>query len=139
MKKSRFLVKVLAIAIIAGLNFSCSTYNGYIKDITSLKSYDGTIKDKKKHVMMVFFTTSNTPCNMIAPNLNVIAEEMADKLVVAGVNTDMPFVAKEHLTQRWRVEDMPCMILYEDGLEIARNVGYMTKEELRTWLNKYIK
>ena len=30
-------------------------------------------------------------------------------------------------------------MLFENGLEVGRNVGYMTKDELRTWLGKYVK
>ncbi|MBP5241654.1 MAG: hypothetical protein J6Z26_07090 [Bacteroidales bacterium] len=141
MKINRLISLAIATAVLAIFAVSCGVFggNGGVKQITSLKSYDNTIDNKKKFVMVEFMKPTSTPCKMIAPNISVITDEMKDRLVVASVNLDDPFVAEERLTQRCRVEEVPCMILFENGLEVGRNVGYMTKEELRVWLGKYIK
>ena len=131
----------LATAVLAIFAVSCGVFGGTekIKDITTLKSYDSTIANKKKYVMVEFWASSNGPSQMIATNIDVIAQEMSDKMVVAKVNMEEPFVSEERVAQRYRVDALPCTILFENGLEVARNVGYMTKDELRTWLNKYVK
>ena len=141
MKINKLISLAIATAVMATFAVSCGVFgeNGGVKQITSLKSYDRTIDNDKKFVMVEFWTPSSTPCKMIASNISVITDEMKDKLVVATVNLDDPFVAEERLTQRCKVEETPCMILFENGLEVGRNVGYMTKEELRVWLGKYIK
>ena len=143
MKNNRFIYFFLATIFVATFAMSCSTLNGggngQIKDINTLKSLDGTIDNKKKHVMVEFWSASNDASRMVATNVGVVAAEMADKLVVARVNMAEPFVSERQLEQRYRLEGMPCFILFENGLEVARNVGYLTKEELRTWLGKYIK
>ena len=110
-----------------------------IKQITSLKSFDKAIKNKKKLVMVDFWASWCGPCKMIATNIDVIAEEMSDKMVVVKVDMDQPFVKEEQIAQRYRIDAIPCMIVFERGLEVGRNVGYMTKDELRTWLKKYVK
>ena len=141
MKIKKLISLAIATAVLSIFTVSCGVYggNGEVKTITSLRGYDRTIDNNKKFVMVVFWTPSSTPCKMIGPNISVITDEMKDRLEVAAVNLDDPFVAEERLTQRCRVEETPCMILFENGLEVGRNVGYMTKEELRTWLGKYIK
>lgn len=144
MKNNRFTYFFLATIFAAALAMSCSALNsgggnGQIKDINTLKSLDGSIDNKKKHVMVEFWSASNDASRMVATNVAVVAGEMADKLVVARVNMAEPFVSERQLVQRYRLEAMPCFILFENGLEVARNVGYLTKEELRTWLGKYIK
>ena len=128
MKINKFISLAIATAVLAIFAVSCGVLggNGEVKYITSLKGYDRTIDNDKKFVMIEFMTPSSTPCKMIAPNISVITDEMKDKLV-------------EKLAKRCRVEETPCMILYQNGLEVGRNVGYMTKEELRVWLGKYIK
>jgi len=141
MKINKLISLAIATAVLAIFAASCGVLggNGEVKYITSLKGYDRTIDNDKKFVMIEFMTPSSTPCKMIAPNISVITDEMKDKLVVATVNMDDPYVAEEKLAKRCRVEETPCMILYQNGLEVGRNVGYMTKEELRVWLGKYIK
>ena len=147
MKQNRLTYIVIATLFAAAVAVSCSAIsgngdnvgNGRIKNITTLKSLDSTIDNKKKHVMVEFWSSTNDASRMVATNVAVVAGEMADKLVVARVNMAEPFVSERQLTQRYRLEGMPCFVLFENGLEVARNVGYLTKEELRTWLGNYIK
>ncbi|MBO4740662.1 MAG: thioredoxin family protein [Bacteroidales bacterium] len=43
------------------------------------------------------------------------------------------------ITKRYNISAIPCLVVFENGKEIGRNVGYMTKTELLTWLKKYMK
>ena len=141
MKRKSFIVVVLATLLVGGLMFSCGILggngNGKVKDIYSLKSFDGTIKNKKKFVLVDFWDANNTPSNMVASNFAVVSGELADKVVAASVDINQDWV--KDVTRRYKIEGTPCFMLFENGLEVGRNVGYMTKEELRTWLGKYVK
>ena len=141
MKRNSFIVVVLAALLVGGLMFSCGILggsgNGKVKDLYSLKSFDGTIDNKKKFVLVDFWDANNTPSNMVASNFAVVSGELADKLVAASVDINQDWV--KDVTRRYKIEGTPCFMLFENGLEVGRNVGYMTKEELRTWLGKYVK
>lgn len=141
MKKNSFIVVVMAALLAGALMFSCGVFggsgSGKIKDIYSLKSFDGTIKNKKKFVLVDFWDGHNTPSNMVASNFAVVSGELADKVVAATVDINQDWV--KDVTRRYKIEGTPCFMLFENGLEVGRNVGYMTKEELRTWLGKYVK
>ena len=108
-----------------------------VKEITSAGNFDNTIRNKKKLVLVDFWASWCGPCRMIAPNIETIATEMSDKLVVAKLDIEQVYAAE--FTQKYKISSIPCMIVFENGKEIGRNVGYMTKAELRTWLSKYIK
>lgn len=141
MKRNSFIVVVLAALLVGGLMFSCGILggsgNGKVKDLYSLKSFDGTIDNKKKFVLVDFWDANNTPSNMVASNFAVVSGELADKVVAASVDINQDWV--KDVTRRYKIEGTPCFMLFENGLEVGRNVGYMTKEELRTWLGKYVK
>ena len=141
MKRNSFIVVVLAALLVGGLMFSCGILggsgNGKVKDVYSLKSFDGTIDNKKKFVLVDFWDANNTPSNMVASNFAVVSGELADKVVAASVDKNQDWV--KDVPRRYKIEGTPCFMLFENGLEVGRNVGYMTKDELRTWLGKYVK
>jgi thioredoxin 1 len=60
--------------------------------------------------------------------------------VLGDVNTDIPFEEVDidenrDLAQRHNVRGVPTLIMMEDGIELKRNVGMMTKAQLELWLN----
>ena len=159
MKKRTFVAMLSAVAIVAGM-VSCNSSttnqspdlsdqssileqpvaesNSHTTAITSNNSFDEAIANNEKVVLVDFWASWCGPCKMLAPNVEAIAAEMKDKVVVFKVDVDQPFVAETGLMQRYNIEAIPCLILFRNGKEISRNVGYMEKEELGTWLGKNV-
>lgn len=65
------------------------------------------------------------PCKMVAPVLNEIAEE-TDKVTIAKLNVDH----NQPLAQRYKVRNIPTMIMFQDGKEVKRYVGVKSKKFL---------
>ena len=65
------------------------------------------------------------PCKALAP----ILEELED-ISVLKVNTE------EHtdLAVSFGVMSIPTLILFKDGEQVGKNVGFMSKEELESWI-----
>ncbi|MBR4168741.1 MAG: thioredoxin [Lachnospiraceae bacterium] len=66
------------------------------------------------------------PCKMLGPELAALAEEQDGKLIVAKINVD----EEEELAAQFGVMSIPTMILFKDGKEAGKKIGFCRKEEV---------
>jgi len=66
------------------------------------------------------------PCRMIAPVVEEIAEEYEGKLRVARLDVD----SNQETPTRYGVRGIPTLLLFKNGEEVARIVGFRRKDEL---------
>ena len=76
-------------------------------------------------VLVDFWATWCGPCRMVAPVLEEIASEK-ENVRIAKLDVD----ANPITAGRFGVRAIPTMILFKDGKEAQRLVGYMPKERL---------
>ncbi len=76
-------------------------------------------------VLVDFWATWCGPCRMVAPVLEEIASEK-DNVKIVKLDVD----ANPLTAGRFGVRAIPTMILFKDGKEAQRLVGYMPKERL---------
>jgi len=74
------------------------------------------------------------PCKMIAPILDAIADEYADKLTVVKINID----ENPQTPQHYGVRGIPTLMLFKDGEVQATKVGALSKAELAKFLDTNI-
>ncbi|NLW25533.1 MAG: thioredoxin [Clostridia bacterium] len=77
-------------------------------------------------VLVDFWAAWCGPCRMIAPVVEELAEDFAGKAKVGKLNVD------EHgsIAQKYGVMSIPTLILFKDGKEVTRVVGFRPKAEL---------
>jgi thioredoxin 2 len=63
---------------------------------------------------------------MVAPEFRKVAQEAAGRVLVAKVNTE----EVPNLAARFRITAIPTMILFRNGLEIARQAGAMPAPQI---------
>ena len=82
-------------------------------------------------VLVDFWAEWCGPCKMIAPILDDVAEEYADKLIVAKINIDN----NPKTPQRYGVRSIPALILFKD--EEVGDIwnGALTKSQLATFFD----
>jgi thioredoxin 1 len=98
---------------------------GQTKTVTDA-SFQQDVLDNDKPVLVDFWATWCGPCKMIAPVLEEIAIEHADKLVVAKLDID-----KNQATSRdYQVLSVPTLILFRDGKPLKQIVGAKPKSAL---------
>ncbi len=102
------------------------------REITNNEFENEVIKSDKL-VLVDFFATWCPPCKMLAPVLEKISEDRKD-FKILKLNTDENI----ELSINYSIESIPTMILFKDGIEMDRMIGYTSEEEIIRTVNKYI-
>jgi len=85
-------------------------------------------------VLVDFWAEWCGPCRMIAPVLEQLNEEHGDKLKIVKLNVD----ENPGAASQFGVMSIPTMILFKDGQQVDRLVGYMPKQALTSKLGKHV-
>jgi thioredoxin 1 len=83
-----------------------------------------------KPVLVDFWAEWCGPCRMIAPALEELSNELADKVTIVKLNID----ENPEVPGRLGVRGIPTMILFRDGQPAATKVGAEPKSRIQAWL-----
>ena len=97
-------------------------------------AFDALTSRSALPVLVDFWAPWCGPCKMVAPELDKVAREGAGKLAVAKVNTEQA----QSLARRFRINSIPTMALFRNGLEVTRQVGAMAAPAIRKFLEPYL-
>lgn len=90
-------------------------YNG--EDFNSL------IKEK---VLVDFYANWCGPCKMLGP----VLEKVSNDIRVVKVDVDK----FSEIARSYGVMSIPCVILFAEGKEIKRNIGFMPEEKMKEFI-----
>ena len=97
-------------------------------------TFDETISTSDKPVLVDFWAEWCGPCKAIAPILEEIADEHADRIAVAKVDVD----TNQSLALNHQVMSIPTLIVFKDGEVQKRLVGAKIKRDLLADLSDYL-
>ncbi|WP_367680609.1 thioredoxin TrxA [Candidatus Fukatsuia anoeciicola] len=86
-------------------------------------------------VLVDFWAEWCSPCKIIAPMLNEIADEYADKLTVAKLNIDEHIHGGREIAVEYGIRSIPTLLLFKNGKILATCVGNISKDKLKKILD----
>ncbi len=90
------------------------------------ENFTKEVLEEEKPVLIDFWADWCSPCKMMAPVVDNIAESMSDTVKVCKVNID----ENEELAEEYGIMSIPTFIVIKNGKETGRTVGVQSKEEL---------
>ena len=96
------------------------------------ENFKEKVLDKKGLVVVDFFATWCGPCRMLGPVLEEVQEEMKDKITILKLDVD----EGENTAKQYGIMSVPSMVVFKDGEEIDRLVGFKSKDALVEYFSK---
>jgi len=94
--------------------------------LASSLDFEELVRDSPRPVLVDFWAAWCGPCRMVAPEMEKVARDRGESVVVAKVDTEaLPAVA-----QRFNIRSIPTMILFRAGAEVRRLSGAMPAAEI---------
>ena len=97
-------------------------------------SFQSDVLDADKPVLVDFWADWCGPCKMIAPALEEISDELADKVTIAK----MDIMENPDVPGQMGVQSIPFLVVFKDGKPIAHQMGAAPKNALKSWLESVV-
>lgn len=97
-------------------------------------NFEADVLKSSTPVVVDFWAEWCGPCKAIAPSLEELSDEMADKVTIAKVNMD----ENPDLAAQYGVRSIPTLLMFKDGEPVAIQVGAAPKNKLSDWISSSV-
>jgi thioredoxin 1 len=84
------------------------------------------IINSPKPVLVDFFATWCGPCKMLAPILKEVKDELGENISIIKIDVDK----NQPLAAQYQVRGVPTMMLFQNGKQLWRQSGVLSKQEI---------
>ena len=102
--------------------------------VIKTNEFENLVENKEGVVVVDFFATWCGPCKMLSPVFSSLGEEMKFKTDFLKVDID----ESKNLARRFKVNTVPTVIIFENGQEMDRLIGFIPKENLKEKVESYL-
>jgi thioredoxin 2 len=93
-------------------------------------SFAEIVAEAKVPILTDFWAEWCGPCRMAAPDVHLLAREMAGKALILKVNTD----ESQQTAARFGVQSIPNFVVLRNGKAVFQQAGVVPRAEMRRWL-----
>lgn len=94
-------------------------------------TFDNTINESTKPVLVDFWAEWCGPCKMVAPILEEIAQEYGDKIIIAKLNVEQ----NPNIAPKFGIRGIPTLLIFKNGQVVATQVGALSKAQLKAFID----
>ncbi|MBI0154646.1 MULTISPECIES: thioredoxin TrxA [Gilliamella] len=94
-------------------------------------TFDKTINESTKPVLVDFWAEWCGPCKMVAPILEEIAQEYGDKIIIAKLNVEQ----NPSIAPKFGIRGIPTLLIFKNGQLVATQVGALSKAQLKAFID----
>lgn len=96
-----------------------------IKHYSKEDDFNEIIKNK---VLVDFYADWCGPCKMLAMEIEKVASEIDIDIVKVNVDEE------EEIARKYGVMSIPTLILFENGQELKKTIGFMSKDKIKEFI-----
>jgi len=104
-----------------------------VLDVTD-SSFAREVLESPLPVLVDVWATWCGPCRLMAPLMSWAAEAYGGKLKVTKLEADSNPVSRDG----YRIQGLPTLLVFRDGVEVARQEGAMAKPQLMAFLDAHL-
>ena len=97
-------------------------------------SFETDVLQSDRPVLVDFWAAWCTPCRLLAPTVEAVAEKYSATARVVKLNVD----ENPSVSQRYGIKGIPTLILFKGGKEEERVVGATSKEAISRMIDKHV-
>lgn len=94
-------------------------------------NFESEVLKSNKKVLVDFNADWCNPCRMLSPIIDELASERED-IKVVSINVDNA----ENVSSEYGIMSIPCLVIFENGKEVKRSVGFINKSEIEEMIGE---
>jgi thioredoxin 1 len=125
---------LVTITLILGLNGWGNQVSAQVTQITD-KTFAEEVLESNIPVLVEFYAPWCGPSRRVAPVVDEIAKQYADRVKVVKVNTD----ENPNTASQYGIRSVPTLMLFKEGQKVDQIIGAVPKATLVDFIEKYLR
>lgn len=92
--------------------------------------FKSIVLDSDRPVLVDFWAVWCIPCKVLLPIIDDLSKKYDGKLRIVKLNVDDNY----DITYKYKIRNVPTLILFRKGKKIAKRVGIASKSDLINWI-----